>query len=113
MDTTQHADGGVQVRSVRLDGPGWQAGLNVNDVLIAVNGTRIGDDLDALLSRYAPDDAVDITLFRDGQLRTVALTLGTAWQDYEVVPSDDAKRRARRLRTQWLGGREESSEESP
>jgi predicted metalloprotease with PDZ domain len=100
---TADGDGGQRVRRVDLDGPAWRAGLNVGDVLIALDGERLGDDPDPVLVRHAPGDTVTIAYFRDGRLREAALTLGTARADHELVPDPDAPDAARELRRGWLG----------
>ena len=104
---SRSADGGQRVRFVRRDGPAWRAGVNVDDVLLAVNGVRIGDDLDTLLERHAPGEPVALTLFRHGRLRTLEAVLGEALRDHEVEPGDDDDPFVAALRSDWLGGHQE------
>ena len=64
-----------------LDNPAVSAGLLRDDVLLTVNGQRIGEDLgygvrtpgSALLSAFRTGEAVDVTVDREGQ--TVAATV--------------------------------------
>ncbi|WP_339867702.1 M61 family metallopeptidase [Pseudohongiella nitratireducens] len=98
------------VFSPRLDGAAWQAGINAGDELIALNGVRIGSNLDALLRRYSPGDEVEFSLFRDGQLKTVPVTLNRVRADHELEVDEDASEEARDIRADWLGGMEEEEE---
>jgi len=98
------------VFSPRLDGAAWQAGINAGDELIALNGVRIGSNLDALLRRYSPGDEVEFSLFRDGQLKTVPVTLNPVRADHELEVDEDASEEARDIRADWLGGMEEEEE---
>ena len=102
------ADGGHRLSALRLDGPAWRAGLNVDDLLLAVDAVRIGDDLDALLERHAPGETVRVTFFRDGRLRELEVSLGTALRDHRVEPAADADDAAGALRRAWLGDRAEA-----
>lgn len=100
------------VFSPRLDGAAWQAGINAGDELMALNGARIGDNLDALLRRYSPGDEVEFTLFRDGILKTVPVTLNPVRGDHLLEVDDNASEQVRRVRTDWLGGAEEAQSQS-
>jgi predicted metalloprotease with PDZ domain len=107
---TRSADGGQYVRYVRIDGPAWEAGVNVDDVLLAIDGVRIGNDLDELLERHAPGDVVELALFRDGRLRMLSAQLGTALRDHEITPAEAEDPVAESLRSAWLGGHVEAAE---
>lgn len=99
------------VFSPRLDGAAWQAGINAGDELMALNGARIGGNLNALLRRYSPGDEVEFTLFRDGQLKTIPVTLNPVPGDFEIDVDDDASKQVRGVRTDWLGGVKEDDAE--
>ncbi len=95
----------------RLDGAAWRAGINAGDELLALDGVRIGANLDALLRRFNPGDEVEFTLFRDGFLKTLPLTLDPVRGDHEIEVDDNARRQVRRARADWLGGAKEDDEE--
>jgi S1-C subfamily serine protease len=59
--------------------PADSAGIREGDIITKINDQAIDGDnpLDATLSEYAPGDKVTVTLVRDGQTRTVEVTLGT------------------------------------
>ncbi|MEE4279260.1 MAG: PDZ domain-containing protein [Halieaceae bacterium] len=107
---TRNAAGGLQVTYVRLDGPAWRAGLNVDDVLIAIDGVQVGGELDDLLTRHAVGDTVEIAYFREGRLRSLSATLDAALRDHVVEPTegayeDEDEDSAEALRKAWLGDR--------
>lgn len=91
------------VSVARLDGAAWRAGINAGDELLALDGVRIGANLDALLRRYSPGDNVEFSLFRDGRLRTIPVTLNPVRGDFEIEVDEDAGELAQRLRAGWLG----------
>jgi S1-C subfamily serine protease len=86
---------GVLVQKVENDSPGAQAGLQVGqravvvdgqqytmggDIVIAINGTRIVnyDALLTYLERYTrPGETIQIGLIRDGKEQTIQVTIGT------------------------------------
>jgi len=53
------------------------AGLQVGDIITAVGGTEIGDTaaLKAALAAYKAGDEVEFTIYRDGETKTLSLTL--------------------------------------
>lgn len=99
------------VTSPRLDGAAWRAGINAGDELLALNGVRIGGNLDALLRRYSPGDEVEFTLFRDGLLKNLPVTLNPVRGDFEVEVDDEASEAIERLRAGWLSDAEEGDSE--
>ena len=69
---------GMLVRAVVPDSPAQQAGLMENDLIIYFNGVRTPGRtvfVEELLS-YRPGDTVVITVFRDGEVVDLDLTLG-------------------------------------
>ena len=73
------ADDGVQVSSVRDDGPAAAAGLRAGDVITALDGTPVAspEDLTEALDTKQPGDEVTVAILRDGATRSVEVTLGT------------------------------------
>ena len=98
------------VFSPRLDGAAWNAGINAGDELLALDEVRIGSGLNDLLRRYSPGDEVEFTLFRDGQLKTVPVTLNPVRGDFEVTVDEEASEALQLMRAEWLAV-EESEEE--
>jgi putative serine protease PepD len=84
--TVQHAylgvalaesSGGARVAQVRRDTPAARAGLRAGDVIVAVNGERIGstDALRSAIDAKRPGDTVTLTIRRNGKERTLKATL--------------------------------------
>ncbi|HUH02722.1 MAG TPA: PDZ domain-containing protein, partial [Kofleriaceae bacterium] len=91
------------VRQVKRGTPAHQAGLNVGDELIAIEGHRVRD-LDRLLASYRPGDTVELTLARRDQLTRLRVELGRKPDDrwkLQVIPGDPMRERGRR--EDWLG----------
>jgi putative serine protease PepD len=69
---------GARVGSVTAGSAAAKAGLQAGDVITAVDGKAItgADDLTAAIGNRAPGEKVVITLTRNGNSRTVTVTLG-------------------------------------
>ena len=69
---------GVGVVEVVSGGPAEQAGMQVGDIIVGFDGTRLTtyDELDALKADKKPGDTVEVIVNRDGQEVTLTLTLG-------------------------------------
>jgi putative serine protease PepD len=87
--TVQHAYLGVQISDTTNDtgatvsrvvsgSPSDKAGLQVGDVITAVDGKTIStaDDLTALVATYKPGDKATVTLTRNGSTKTLTITFG-------------------------------------
>ncbi len=73
------ADGaGVLVSSVLDDSPAEEAGLEEGDVIVAFAGKTIEDtgDLAKAVRKTAPGDEVEMSILRDGQAKTLTVTVG-------------------------------------
>lgn len=70
--------GGVRVLGVEAGGPADGAGIRPGDVVLALDGQRVGSmsELIVALRSKEPGDVVLVELRRDGQDRTVEVTLG-------------------------------------
>src|SRR4051794_4415256 len=86
--TVQHAflgvqlgdapSGGAQVGAVTSGGPASDAGVQVGDVVTAVDGKAVqgSDELVGAVQSHAPGDALTLTIRRGGSTRDVHVTLG-------------------------------------
>jgi predicted metalloprotease with PDZ domain len=95
--------GRLVVREVATGTPAHDAGLQVEDELLAIDDERLPAQLDERLNRMRAGTQVELTIARRGRLRRMPLTLGArpadAWQ-LEVDPSANVTQR-RALDT-WL-----------
>ncbi|MFF9758450.1 trypsin-like peptidase domain-containing protein [Streptomyces caelestis] len=71
------SDGGPPVST---GGPGARAGIRAGDVITEVDGRRVhsGEELIVKTRAHRPGDRLELTLERDGEERTVTLTLGSS-----------------------------------
>ncbi len=73
---------GALIVEVDVDSPAAQAGLEVGDVVTAVNGEPVNQEItlrDRLIA-YEPEDTVTLTVVRAGETREIAVTLGQPLQ---------------------------------
>jgi putative serine protease PepD len=63
---------------VASGGPAADAGLEVGDLVVEVDGQAVGgsDDLVGRIRDHQPGDKVTLKVVRDGRERTVTVTLG-------------------------------------
>ncbi|MBC7512121.1 trypsin-like peptidase domain-containing protein [Candidatus Saccharibacteria bacterium] len=68
--------------SVQAGGPADKAGIKDKDIIVAVNGSNVGEvaSVSSLISEYEPGDTVDLTVLRDGKEIKLTAKLGT-YQD--------------------------------
>lgn len=72
--------GGALVETVSEDTPAAKAGLQVEDVILKINGTSVEDDIHLrnLIAELTPGQTVEIVVRRDGKDRTIKATIGEA-----------------------------------
>ena len=71
---------GALVRRVQLGSPAAQAGVRVNDVITALNGTPIAraNDVKAAMAHLAPGSTAELQILREGQPLTVTVNVVAA-----------------------------------
>jgi putative serine protease PepD len=76
---TASGDPGAVVESVVADGPAEQAGVQVGDRVVAVDGNAVRsfNELQGRIGTYSPGDIVTIDVVRDGRSLSFEVTLGT------------------------------------
>jgi putative serine protease PepD len=69
---------GAKVLDVTNASPAADAGLEVGDVVTAINGDQIADGVELIVAirSYQPGDVITMTVDRDGDTRQVKVTLG-------------------------------------
>jgi len=79
-DATDGDHVGAAITEVQSGSPAATAGLTVDDVVTAVDGTKVSSmiDLAAAIRTKQPGDKVRVTVERNGTERTIEVTLGTA-----------------------------------
>jgi predicted metalloprotease with PDZ domain len=86
IDVAQEGDR-LMIKKVVSGTPAYDQGLNTGDQIVALDGERVNrDSYLARLREKRPGDTVNLTLFRDDDLRSFAIKLGKrAVVDYRVV----------------------------
>jgi putative serine protease PepD len=77
LEDSSRSGGGAAVTEVRSNTPADKAGLQVGDVITAVDGKKISsaDELRSAITAHSPGDRVSITYVRGDQSHTVQVTL--------------------------------------
>lgn len=112
--STKTEDGRTVVASVAEGSPGFRAGVNVDDELIALNAYRIGDSLTSRLEPFKDDANAKLLISRRGKLLEIELPIerrsSTSWTIKRLAkPSEE---QAANFRA-WLRIAEESKEPKP
>ncbi|MDZ7762665.1 MAG: DegQ family serine endoprotease [Desulfovermiculus sp.] len=81
---------GALVASVNEGDPAAQAGLEVGDVIVSVNGESIDDanDLTRTIGSLPPEDTIRLTIWRKGEVKEIEVTLGERQAQMAKGPSD-------------------------
>ena len=102
--STRNDAGRLVVTQVRRDTPGYTAGLNVDDEILAFEEFRVrADRLDNRLDQYKPGDTVSVLVARREQLLRLDVTFGSEpprnWRlDVNPAATDPQKQQL----TKWL-----------
>jgi predicted metalloprotease with PDZ domain len=103
---TTVTDGRIAVSQVLRGTAAWDAGINVRDELIAINGFRLdaaGKELERLLREQKAGDQIKVLVARDGLLQEIPVTLQQDRNKRFVimpVPNPTAKQVV--VRNKWL-----------
>ena len=78
VSSGQAAEGGAAVGDVIADGPAARAGLRQGDRIVEIEEqpVRDPDDVSAVVNARRPGDEVQVVVERDGERRTLTVTLG-------------------------------------
>ena len=98
-------DGHLLVSRLLRGTPAYGSGLATDDELIAIDSFRLDvDGLDARLEQYKPGAKVELLVSRRGELRRVALTLGSAPTDrWSLSVRPEATPEQQQRLTSWMG----------
>ena len=96
---TRNDGGRLVITSVRRGTPAIEAGLNVDDEILAIDDVRVrADGLVVRLDQYKPGDKIAVLVARRDKLTKIDVTLGTepgrAWR-LEVSPTATAEQKTR------------------
>lgn len=102
---TSNADGDCRIANVFDASPAQSAGLSAGDTLVAIDGLRVKpSNVDTLLARYHPGDAVEVLAFRRDELMRFEVELATQPPPkFTLTVDPKASAAAQRARKHWLG----------
>ncbi len=92
------------IRFLMADSPAYDAGLNVNDELVAINGRRVrANNLSLFIGEMKIGDTVKITVMRNDRLREFNVTLGAnPVSNYTVRKTDNPSELQKSIFESWL-----------
>ena len=103
---TRDVRGRLQVSQVRRETPGWHAGFNVDDEILAVDDDRVlPEQWKARLNQYRSGERVSVLIARRGRLRQLDLVLEAEPPNvWKLEPNPDASDAQLARRAAWLAG---------
>jgi len=103
--TTKNDGGRLVVTQVKRGTPAHQAGINVDDEILAIDDFRVrAEGLDRRLEQYAPGRAVTLLVARRDELVRIPVTLGREPADtWRLEPRPDATPEQQAHRKAWMG----------
>ena len=71
---------GAYVAQVATGSPAYRAGIRKNDIITAIDGTKIttADQLISIIRNHSPGDKITITISRNGKISDISVTLSTS-----------------------------------
>jgi Do/DeqQ family serine protease len=83
---------GVYINGLREDGAAKEAGMKVGDIILAVNNMPVNtvSELQEQISRFRPNDKVDVLVKRNGKEKLFEVTLRNMSGSTEVVKKDES-----------------------
>jgi len=102
---TKVVTNGLQITAVEKNSPAWQAGLTLDDVIVAVEGLRMADkELTTRLKNFNPKDRMSVTFFRRDELVTRMILLGEKPKEaLNIVPIENASKQQQAFFEMWTG----------
>lgn len=93
------------IKFVEADSPAKTAGIDASDELLAIDGIRVtASSLSDRLKDYQPNDTIQVTIFHQEELRTLAVTLAAPRPSrYQVLPVEFPNSTQKQNYQGWLG----------
>lgn len=103
--TVKSENGRELIKTVIIDSPAQQAGVDAGDELLAIDGIRVtADQLNERLQDYQPYDTLELTVFHQDELRTLSVTLTEPQPNrYQLLPVNQPTQAQQDLFAGWLG----------
>ncbi len=101
--STKSEDGKLIVSAVTENSPAFEAGINVDDEILAVNRYRVSDSLTSRLTQFESDDEAQLLISRRGALIEVTLPIVQRIEkDWRLIPHPDATDEQKANLNAWL-----------
>ena len=103
----EEINGVLTIKSVRAGTSAYEQGLNAKDQIIALGGVRVNKELFEALIRAKPlGSVVRVTVFRNDDLRTLDIKLGSRVDvPYRIVQLPSLSDQQKRIYQSWLSGK--------
>jgi predicted metalloprotease with PDZ domain len=101
---TRNEGGKLIVTEVLRGGSAYQAGLNVNDEIIAINNLRAdANSFQRILNNYKLNDEIELLITRDNLLQNIRVKLlPSILTEFKITVPDTNNVSAKKLRDFWL-----------
>jgi len=100
----RNRDGRIMITSVVENSPAWDAGLNVHDELVAIDGFRVKSAKPDYFREKVPGDRIICTVSRNGILEDLHLTVGFKPTEIsEIIQVDEPTDSQKIVFEKWLG----------
>ncbi|MDX2212214.1 MAG: M61 family metallopeptidase [Oculatellaceae cyanobacterium bins.114] len=98
-------NGRESIKFVEVGSPAHQAGIDIGDELLALDGVRVSaDQWSDRLCDYNPGDTIQLTIFHQDELKTYSVTLAEPRStNYQIVPVDRPSATQDQNFAGWLG----------
>ena len=98
------------IKFVAVDSPAYQAGIDAQDELLALDGMRVSaEQLNERLKDYQSGDIIQLTVFHKDELKTLSVELATSQpSSYQVVKLKHLSDLQKQNLAAWLGTTEKS-----
>ena len=97
--------GSLVLSHVLRNGPAWNAGIVLNDEVVAINGLKVtAAGFESRINDFKAGDTITVTLFSNDRLKDVSLTLGEQQSGKLAITSVDKPSRSQKAFFKaWLG----------
>ena len=92
------------IKFVAAESPAAIGGIDASDELLAIDGIKVKANLDDRLKDYQAEDTIQVTIFHQDELKTLAVTLAQPQANtYELAIKDDLSLEQQQNLLGWLG----------
>jgi predicted metalloprotease with PDZ domain len=106
LSFTKQDNGTTTIKNITPGGPAESAGLDKDDMVVALDGRAISssDDVEALVSAYKPGVTVRVLVQRLGQMREFPLALApNPYYTYTLKPVEHPTAQQQAIYNSWFG----------